>query len=247
VYRGGIGIAGNVGAGQITLATDKPLGVAGVVNPLRASGGAGPDRLEQARRNAPLAVTTLGRLVSVRDYADFARAFAGIGKATATRRRGAGGAGVAVTIAGIDDAPIAPDSDLFRNLLAALRRLGDPQLPLRLQVREALALTVRAQVALLPDYDWEDVAPRVRAALYAEHGFERREIGQAVVDSAIVATIQQVRGVAYALVQVRTYTLGELVAGLTPATPAGINRVGPGQIAWLTPNVPDTVILELLP
>lgn len=53
VYRSGIGVSGNVGAGQITLATDKPLGVAGVVNPLRASGGADPDRLEQARRNAP--------------------------------------------------------------------------------------------------------------------------------------------------------------------------------------------------
>ena len=54
-----------------TLATDKPLGVAGVVNPLRASGGADPDRLEQARRNAVQALNDIdwaakGKTVSVR-------------------------------------------------------------------------------------------------------------------------------------------------------------------------------------
>jgi hypothetical protein len=247
VYRSGIGVGGNVGAGQITLATDKPLGVAGVDNPLRASGGADPDRLEQARGNAPLAVMALGRLVSVRDYADFARAFAGIGKATAVLSPGAGRRSVTVTIAGIDDQPIDANADLFRNLLAAMRRLGDPQLPLRLQLREAVALTVSARVALLPDYAWEEVAPRLRAALYQAYGFEQREIGQAVVESAIVGVIQQVRGVAYALVKVRTYDPAELVQGLTPDAPAGINKIKPTQIAYLTPKVPDALILELLP
>ena len=82
-YRIGIGESGNVDAGQITMLASKPLGVKEVVNPMRASGGASGDTDEQARRNTPIALLALDRLVSVRDYADFARAFAGIGKAAA--------------------------------------------------------------------------------------------------------------------------------------------------------------------
>ena len=48
-----------------------------------ASGGAGKETRDQARKNAPLAVMALDRLVSVQDYEDFARVFAGIGKARA--------------------------------------------------------------------------------------------------------------------------------------------------------------------
>ena len=60
-----------------------------VINPLRASGGADRETRDQARKNAPLAVRALDRLVSTQDYADFARTFAGIGKAS--RRALAGG------------------------------------------------------------------------------------------------------------------------------------------------------------
>ena len=84
VYRRGIGKGGNVRAGQITLLSTRPLGVKEVINPLRASGGADKEGRDQARRNTPLAVMALDRLVSTRDYADFARTFAGIGKALAT-------------------------------------------------------------------------------------------------------------------------------------------------------------------
>ena len=121
VYRTGLGSAGNVRASQISLPTDKPLGVKGVTNPLRASGGAEPDTLGQARENAPLAVTALDRLVSVRDYEDFARTYAGIGKAAATTVRDGRRGIVHVTIAGIDDEPIDETSDLFLNLQASLR------------------------------------------------------------------------------------------------------------------------------
>jgi hypothetical protein len=79
VYRSGIGKGGNVKAGQISIALTKPLGVKEVINPIRASGGADQETRDQARRNAPLAVMALDRLLSTRDYADFARTFAGIG------------------------------------------------------------------------------------------------------------------------------------------------------------------------
>jgi hypothetical protein len=263
LYRSGIGKGGNVRAGQIALATDKPLGVKAVQNPMRASGGAGPDTLEQARVNAPLAVMALDRLVSLRDYADFSRMFAGIGKAGAQLSAGARGQAVEVTIAGVEDIPIDPGSDLYRNLLAALRAFGDPHTAVKLRVRDALALTIHAGVALQDNYAWDSVAPAVRDALNAAFGFAAVELGQDIYVSAVVGVIQKVPGVAWSRVTVEILRPVQLVAGLfetgggtVPGSKPAAMAAGPcagaripvaaTEIAYLAPEVPDTLILELL-
>lgn len=215
VYRQGIGRDGNVGAGQVSLATTRPLGVKEVRNPLRAAGGADPESRDQARGNAPLAVLALDRLVSIRDYADLARTFGGVGKAAAVRLGGT----VHVTVAGADDAPIDPASDLYRNLLRALRDHGDASLRVALGVRELLALALSAGIGVEADHAWESVEPRVRAALLRDFGFERRTLAQDIHLSEIVACIQAVRGVAWADVDV-FHALDEdtLLAGLVGET-----------------------------
>jgi hypothetical protein len=193
VYRNGIGTPGNVDAQQISLLATRPLGVTQVINPLGASGGADPETRDQARRNVPLAVLALDRLVSVADYADFSRTFGGVGKASAVKL----GNQVWVTIAGADDAPIDTTSDLYRNLLQAMQNYGDPSLALGLNVRELLALTLSAKVGLAPDYVWENVEPLIRAALLNAFGFESRDLAQSAYLSEVVACIQAVAGVAW--------------------------------------------------
>lgn len=230
VYRCGIGSGGNVRAAQVTLATDKPLGVKGVLNPIRASGGADPDTLEQARTNAPLAVTALDRLVSVQDYADFARGFAGIGKSAAILLHGSGKSIVHVTVAGIEDEPIDDTSDLYLNLVAALRRYGDPHLALRVQVRDVLALVLQARVAIDPDYAWEDVHPRIRAALLARFGFAASELAQPVFESAILAAIESVRGVVHVSgLHASALDSARLIAGIDPVDPLANGGEGNGN------------------
>jgi predicted phage baseplate assembly protein len=196
-YRNGIGRPGNVKAGQISLLADKPLGTREVVNPLRASGGADRENREQARKNAPLAVTALDRLVSVKDYEDFARTYAGIGKASAVELSTGRQPLVHVTIAGADDIPVDPFSDLFINLERALHAAGDPFQPVQLAVRELVLLVISARVRIDPDFLWEDVAARLRAALLDAFGFEFRELGRNVYLSEIYAVMQAVRGVSY--------------------------------------------------
>lgn len=194
-YRFGIGMAGNARAGQISQLSTRPLGVKEVINPLRASGGADAERRDQIRRNAPNAVMALGRLVSTQDYADFARGFAGIGKAAAVELSDGRRRVVHVTIAGADDAPIDPDSDLFVNLGRALRELGDPFQPVDLVVRDLLVLIVSAGLRIHPDHRWESVVTDVRARLLDGLSFERRELGQDVSASEVLALMQSVRGV----------------------------------------------------
>jgi hypothetical protein len=196
-YRTGIGKPGNVKAGQISLLATRPLGVKEVINPLRASGGADRESRDQARQNAPLALLALERLVSLQDYTDFSRTFAGIGKARAAALSDGRRRLVHVTIAGADDIPIDENSELYRFLSQSLRDFGDPQTPVRLAVRELLSLIVSATVRVEPDYLWEKVEPIIRSALIDAFGFSRRELGQDVNPSEVIATIQAVPGVAY--------------------------------------------------
>jgi hypothetical protein len=197
VYRTGIGNAGNVDARRISLLATRPLGVKGVTNPKTATGGADRESRDQARRNVPVGVMALDRLVSIRDYADFCRAFAGIGKASATRLSSGRRTMVYITLAGAEDAPIDKMSDLYRNLLRALRRYGDPYLPIQVELREMMILVISANVRLEPDYLWEAVSPEIRAALLAALGFEQRSLGQDVRLSEVISVIHHVPGVAY--------------------------------------------------
>ncbi|MEQ8963179.1 MAG: putative baseplate assembly protein, partial [Coleofasciculus sp. C2-GNP5-27] len=196
-YRSGIGKPGNVKAEQISQLASKPLGVKGVINPLPATGGANPESRDRARKNVPLAVMSLDRLVSVQDYADFARTFAGIGKASATRLSDGRQQIVHLTITGAEDIPINQNSDLYRNLTRSLHQFGDPEQPIQVAVRELMLLIIVAKVRVLPDYLWESVEPKIRATLLDTFSFERRELGQDVPLSEVISTMQQVPGVAY--------------------------------------------------
>jgi hypothetical protein len=259
-YRQGIGKAGNVRAGQISLLTDRPLGVKDVINPIRSSGGADRESRDQARTNAPTAVLSLDRLVSVSDYANFSRSFAGIGKATAAHLTDGHRDVVSVTIAGVDDIPIDETSDLFVNLKSALTQYGDPALPVRLMLRTRLALVMSVNVKVAADYDWEFVEPRVRAALLQTFGFDAVNLGTTLYLSKALQVAQGVPGVEYVDVDVFDVLSEEDLTRLLFADsefslslrtridvkPSQFNgaTVDAAEIAYLDANVPDTLILR---
>ncbi|SFS96444.1 putative baseplate assembly protein [Saccharopolyspora flava] len=219
-YRFGTGRAANVGAGRITQAVTRPLGVTAVTNPLPATGGADADGPALTRRTVPLAVSALDRLVSVRDYEDFARSRAGVGRASARRVVDGGREVLHVTVAGVDDIPIGPDSGLLRSLRASLLDYGDPGLPVRVAPRELVLLVISAKVALLPDHSWERVEPRVRQALLDELGYAGRELGQPALLSEVLATVQSTPGVRYVDVDV----FGGVPAAVTPGQRASLGE-----------------------
>lgn len=198
--RVGIGAAGNVQAGQISLLTTRPHGVSGVTNPLRAAGGADRDGPERIRRDAPLpalALSPASRLVSVEDHAVFARRFAGIGLADAVKLADGVRQLVHVTLAGIDDAPLDPDGTLVAQLQESFVRFGDPSLPVLVDVRERVVLVLEARVAPEPQADWDEVEPRIRQRLLLAFGAGQRRLGQPAFLSEVVAVIQGTPGVAW--------------------------------------------------
>ncbi|MEK9141343.1 MAG: putative baseplate assembly protein [Nitrospirota bacterium] len=278
VYRNGIGKGGNVKAEQISLLSTRPLGAKEVINPLPASGGADKETRDQARKHAPLAVMALDRLVSVQDYEDFTRVFAGIGKARAAELSDGRRQIVHLTIAGADDIPIETHSDLYRNLTEALRRFGDPYQPFRIELRELKLLALSALVRLHPDYLWEKVEPKIRAVLLDTFSFERRELGQDALLSEAISAIHKVTGVEYVDVDIfggvpekrldrgsrRLLTPAEIAEEVQtivedsssegPAHRVSVNLADfegqvlrPAQLAYLSPLVPATLILNEVP
>ncbi|GGN13641.1 putative phage baseplate assembly protein [Actinoplanes campanulatus] len=196
-YRFGAGPEGNLPAGRITQPVTRPLGVIGVTNPVPATGGADPDGSGLARRRIPLAVATLDRLLSTRDYADFTRSRAGIGRAAARevfdgRRRV-----VHVTVAAVDDVPLDPGSDLLPALRAALAAHGAPRLPVRVDVRELVALRLVAGVKVAAGHAFEIVAPRLGRALLDRLGYRGRDLAHDAYLSEVMAVADRTPGVDY--------------------------------------------------
>lgn len=259
-YRKGIGKCGNAAAGQISLLHSRPLGVSEVVNPIRASGGADADPPAHVARIAPLSLFALERLVSVDDHARFARLFAGVGKASARLLSNGHREVVHVTIAGVDDAPIEPSSDLFRNLRAAFHKYGDPALPVSLGIRERLAVTVSARIKVAGDHDWALLEPIVRAAILRVFAFDRVELGSDLLLSDLIVAVQEVPGVVYVDVDAfDAFAISDLVGigglvGITPGLRARIpvagarlgknGQLAPAQVAHLDPTLRDAVILR---
>jgi hypothetical protein len=257
VYRQGLGKGGNVKAEQIKLPLTKPLGVKSVINPIPASGGVDKETRDQARLNAPIAVLALDRLVSVQDYADFARTYAGIAKANALRLSDGVREVVHLTVAGAGNIQIDPTSDLYRNLVAALERFGDTLQPLEVESFERVLLVVSAKVSVLPDYLWDVVKEKMRATLWDRLGFENRQLGQAVTLSEVLSLMQSVPGVDYVdfelLDSLTEEKLSDLNFGAKLTLKSRVNAelarlvngdILPAQLVFLSQEASETLILE---
>lgn len=223
-YRKGIGAAGNVKPGQITTLLTRPQGAREVINPVAANGAEDPEPLADMRQNAPLTVLTMDRIVSLRDYEDFARAFAGVKKALATWTPAQIGArrGIFVTVAGPDAAKIPADSQTYTKLLAAMRLKGDPYVPLVVKSFVDARFRLTATVEIDSAYEGDLVKAAVTSALLAAFSFEARAFGQRVALSEVMAVMQGVAGVVSVDVNELARVDGIGGSGLTGPLPAAL-------------------------
>ena len=163
-YRIGLGAAGNVAAGTITTLVDRPLGVAGVVNPLAANGGQDPDSVDDIQTSAPLTVVTLGRAVSIEDYQIFAETYAGIGKASAIWIPSGRYRGVFITVAAAAGEALPPGSQTLANLVTTLQSYGNPNIAIYPQSFLETIFRIEADLAIDPAYVAAAVQANVTAA-----------------------------------------------------------------------------------
>ena len=253
-YRKGIGRLGLVKAEQLSLLLVRPLGVRGVTNPLPAMNAEDPEVLADARANAPPTVLTLGRVVSLRDYEDFARSYVGVAKAVANRTFDHNARGVYVTVAGIDGGDVADKSDLQTTLIRKLQLAGDGRTPIRLHGyrRAYFRLSARIKVDVAGGYQQDLVFADVRSALATTFAFAVRAFGQAVSLSEVVAVMQNVAGVV--AVDVRQLYRSDsspeadpesMLVAQTPGDDENASAVHPAELLLLDPV--HEPILDVMP
>ena len=194
VYRIGIGLGARVRAGQLSLLQTRPLGVKTVTNPVPATGGADPEALAHAQRNAPLTVLTFDRVVSLTDYENYAAAFSGIAKAAAAWLWDGHRRLVHVTVAAEGGAAVDPNTALV-NLTASIRNAGDQRQPFMVQSYEAITFDVTARIYRDPSHEWPTVEAAARAAVSNAFAFDAMDFAVPVTESALLATLQAVPGV----------------------------------------------------
>ncbi|MCP4047395.1 MAG: putative baseplate assembly protein [Gammaproteobacteria bacterium] len=228
IYRKGIGSVGNLKAGQLSRLLTRPLGLKEVTNPQASSGGVDSELVNDARRNMPLGVRTLGRAVSLQDYEDFARAYTGIAKAQANVLDIRGSRTIFITIAGKN--AVQPETD---GLLGSLKKNSDPFVACDAAAFNEAYFKLALRIKRHPDHDIDIVLADVEAALRKAFSFEARDFGQTVPRSELINVAQQVSGVEG--VDVDRFYRGITVTledHLAPAT-ASVDSNGDGVAAEL--------------
>jgi hypothetical protein len=255
-YRTGIGPDGEVRAGTLTLLQTRPFGVREVTNPTPATGAAGPEVLDDARTNAPTTVLTLDRIVSLRDFEDFAAAFAGIGKAQAIGLWKGERHVVYITVASASGKPVQPDSALYHDLITAIDAFRDLAASVEVGSYTLRTFSLEARVLVDPRYLADDVLPQVRRALTATFGFAKRTFGQAATAADVIAVMQSVPGVlAIDLDNLTLDAKPEPRATEAPPPPAAAPSPGPpptgpldwGQVPTLSGTQGSVAPTEVLP
>lgn len=247
-YRRGLGAEGNVRADALSQAMARPLGFKGVSNPAPASGGTPPEDEGSARRSMPLGTRTLGRAVSVLDYEDFARAYAGVAKAQARVLRLRAGPVIAITIAGANNAVLADDNPVWINLQAALKASGDPHVAVRLLAHRSRPFRIGLKLRCDPAYDATQVLAAADAALRVRYAFDQRALGQPVHGSEVVSTVHAVPGVV--AVDLDLLHLADALPGLRTSLNAAATCISAGvpaaaELLTLAPG--PLARLELMP
>lgn len=195
-YRKGTGLSGLLKAGQLTQPLTRPLGLKGATNPLATTGAEDPEAAADAKRNAPLTVRTMGRIVSLDDVEDFASGFAGIGKALAVSLWNRDRHIIQLTVAAADGRTIGSDDAVYLNLVTAVDRVRHAAQPIRIDGHDDRRFGLDAKVKVEANRVDADVLAAVKSALISAFSFPQRGFAQTVSASEVLALMQKVPGVA---------------------------------------------------
>jgi hypothetical protein len=191
-------------------------GLAALVNPVPPFGGADADAATALRQSAPASVVTLGRAVSVDDYAAIAASAPGVARVSAAYAFDAGQQRPVVTLWVGDDAGSVAAAQ------QAIAAVSDPNRPVLVSLAQAVSLQIALNFLCDPRYVIASVQAGVLAALTDPaaglFGAQAVQIGQAFFDSQIYAACLAVPGVT-------------AVRNLVVTVGAGLNRFYPWQLS----------------
>lgn len=213
-YVAGGGTIGNVPAGTLAVWGALPVGEPeassirnniSVVNPYDATGGVDPESNDSIRYNAPRAMRSLNRAVTLQDYADLALSVGGVAKAKAIADHGSS---VTVYIA-----PISPDSsndvtpgytgDILSPNMVTLKASVASFLNERKQIGTTVTVvepkyvpvTLSVQYSRAAQYSATVVEDNLKKAIINDFSYNNMVFGDVITPEEIEFKLRQVDGV----------------------------------------------------
>jgi hypothetical protein len=133
--------------------------------------------------------------VSLQDYEDFARTFAGIAKAQAVWVWDGRSRNIFLTVAGPDGGILPAGGTVIAKLKGALRNYGDPFVAFTIVTYRKALFQIHGTVTIDAEHLIDAVMAAVSADLQLRYSFDARDFGQPVALSEVIAAIQSVPGV----------------------------------------------------
>lgn len=194
-YRIGAGPGGNVPAGSLTRPPLNVAGIKSVLNPVAASGGIGAAPRGTLRRQIPIGVADLGRIITQEDMLTFVLNRPEIGAATlstAARSPGDGPAISLVTLAGLDNDVPDRASPAFKSLQAAFKAAlaSGTALLHRLLPFDPLPFKVQGSFSVAEGVDPQQVQSAINDTLRANYDLRVMTFGQSVRATDMTALIR---------------------------------------------------------
>jgi hypothetical protein len=181
---------GNIAAG--TLTTIGYTTSVSVTNPKTFSGGADAESTDSIRTNAPKALRSLNRAVSLDDYADLALLVNGVAKATAISNSYAS---VSLYLAGTGGGTLS--SSLKSNVITKFNGKTPPGTTITLNDYSPVYPYLNITLQVYPQYNANDVVTAVQAALYNLFYFDNVSFNDFIAEGEIYSTCKSVDGVSY--------------------------------------------------
>lgn len=211
-YRVGNGRAGNLGADSITRIATGFTGIAGLRNPLPATGGVEAETMEEARQYAPQAFRIQQRAVTEADYAEVTERHAEVQQAAACFRWTGSWHTVFVTIDRRGGLPIKKDPLFLRDIRAHIEQFRLAGYDLEINDPVFVPLEIKLQVCAKPGYFRSNVKESLLRVFSkqdlpnGQRGFfhpDNFTFGQPLYLSRLYETAMAVAGVAS--VEVKTF------------------------------------------
>ncbi|MDH3657590.1 MAG: hypothetical protein OEM77_05585 [Nitrosopumilus sp.] len=192
-YRLGMGKDGMVNENQLNLLLNRSLGVRSVTNPVSATNATDPEDLNTARKNAPIKLLTMNRIISLSDFKDYAESFEGVEKALAMQSWDGLSKIVHLVIA--DSKGQNADSILRKSLELKINSIKDSMIQFRFSKFKRKTFNVKVKVLIDEKHQFEKIKPKVIQELSKTFSFEARQFGQDVTLSEVMSTIQKIKGI----------------------------------------------------
>jgi hypothetical protein len=237
-FRTGAGLAGNVAAGSLVKPVKPHVAIDKVRQPLVATGGNDREPITSLRSNAPAALFTLERAVSVEDYARLAERNSSVWQARAFRLANLGAQQERIRVV-VVPAGGGVLGDLEKTLTDFLE--AHDLAATRVEVVNHVAVPFDLEITVQVDsgeYLPEELRVRVQASLLASFSLKQRRLGQPLYPSEITAVVEAVEGVLNSQCLITDSSFAAL------APPPRVLKSASGQIRLVFPQPEQVLILD---